>query len=108
MTSLPADMELIGGQRAFILYDRSLFESDDDLQYRRFLRDLEIKGRVAKYFLPESNYALCKLRSKRFRCNVTLSPNLLQQFQFACDNLSRKLTRAVLLVRVKIGMLPLW
>jgi len=71
MTSLPVDMELIGGQRAFILYKRSLFESTDDLQYRHFLRDLELKGRIAKYFLPESNYALCKLHSKRFSCSIS-------------------------------------
>jgi len=65
MTSLPANMELVGGQRAFIVYNRSLFEANDDLQYRHFLRDLEMRGRLARYFLPESNYALCKLKSKR-------------------------------------------
>ena len=66
MTSLPVNMELIGGQRAFIMYNRSLFEANDDLHYRHFLRDLEKTGRLAKYFLPDSNYALCKLKSKRF------------------------------------------
>ena len=66
MTSLPVNMELIGGQRAFIMYNRSVFEANDDLQYRHFLRDLEKKGRLTRYFLPDSNYALCKLKSKRF------------------------------------------
>jgi len=67
-------MELVGGQRAFILYDRSLFKTIDDLQYRHFLRDLEIQGRVANYFLPDSNYALCKLQTKRLsrRNHITL------------------------------------
>jgi len=79
MTSLPGNMELIGGPRAFILYDRSQFETVDDLQYRHYLRELEITGRVAKNFLPESNYALCKLHSKRFNSTI-LTPVLQWRF----------------------------
>jgi hypothetical protein len=65
LTLLPENFEQIGGQRAFILYNRKQFQANDELQYRHFLRDLEMKGRLPKYFLPESNYALCKLKSKR-------------------------------------------
>jgi len=69
MTSLPVNMGLVGGHRAFILYDRSLFEANDDIRYRHFLRDLEMKRQLTKFFLPETNYALCKLQSKRFTCD---------------------------------------
>lgn len=64
LTQLPENFEHIGGQRAFILYNRKQFQANDEMQYRHFLRDLEIKGRIPKYFLPESNYSLCKLKSK--------------------------------------------
>jgi len=66
MTSLPVNMELVGAQRAFIMYNRTLFDANDDLRYRHFLRDLETRGLLTRHFLPESNYALCKLNSKRF------------------------------------------
>jgi len=64
LTSLPEHFEQIGGHRDFILYNEKEFQANDELQYRHFLRDLEMKGRLPKYFLPESNYSLCKLKSK--------------------------------------------
>ena len=66
MTSLPENFDLVGGQRAFVLYCRDKFRVSDEAKYRHHLRELELKGRLPKYYLPESNYALCKIKSKRF------------------------------------------
>ena len=39
-------------------------QANDEIQYRHFLRDLEMRGRLSKFYLPESNYSLCKMKSK--------------------------------------------
>lgn len=64
LSSLPDNYDVIGSQRTFLLYNRKRFQANDELQYRHFLRDLELRGRLQKYYLPEANYTLCKMKSK--------------------------------------------
>jgi len=64
LTTLPDNLELVGSQRTFILYNKTLFQANDENQYKHFLRDLEMRGRLPKYYLPEANYSMCKMKCK--------------------------------------------
>lgn len=64
LSSLPDNYDVIGSQRTFLLFNKKTFQSNDEAQYRHFLRDLELRGRLQKYYLPDANYTLCKIKSK--------------------------------------------
>lgn len=63
-SSIPDNYEIIGSQRAFLIYNKKRFQANDEMQYRHFLRDLETRGRLQKYYLPDTNYTLCKIKCK--------------------------------------------
>ncbi|ESN98920.1 hypothetical protein HELRODRAFT_162389 [Helobdella robusta] len=64
MSQIPKNCEFVGNQRALIIYNKKFTQANDETQYRHFLRDLEMRGRLARFYLPETNYALCKMKSK--------------------------------------------
>lgn len=61
---VPDACEFVGNQRALMIYNKKYLQANDESQYRHFLRDLEMRGRLPRYYLPEANYALCKMKSK--------------------------------------------
>lgn len=63
--SLPDNFVFEGGTRAFIYYDKNIFRGCDEKQYRHYLKDMENKGRLKRYYLPEANYLIIKMRGRQ-------------------------------------------
>ncbi|ELU07636.1 hypothetical protein CAPTEDRAFT_211677 [Capitella teleta] len=63
--SLPDKYAFEGGTRAFIYYDKTVFRGCDEKQYRHYLKDMENKGRLRRYYLPDSNFVVVKMRGRQ-------------------------------------------
>lgn len=56
--------EYIGNTRAFLVYNKKQFKVCDEKQYRHHLRDLELQGRMPRHYLPETNFVVCKVKTR--------------------------------------------
>lgn len=61
---LPYGYEYMGGTKAFMLYNTSTILAGDEKNYKFYLRDLELQDRLPRYYLPETNYSICKMKTK--------------------------------------------
>ena len=62
--SLPRHFDYIGNSRAFMVYNKRHFKVCDEKQYRHYLRDLELQGRLPRHYLPEPNFVVVKVKTR--------------------------------------------
>ena len=62
--AMPKYFEYIGNTRAFLVYNKKQFKVCDEKQYRHHLRDLELQGRLPRHYLPETNFVVCKIKTR--------------------------------------------
>ena len=65
LPEFPEGYSLVGGTKAFLVYDNRLFRAFDDKRFRDKLKDLQLMGKLPFHYLPYQNYAICKLQSRR-------------------------------------------